>query len=226
MCRFGAFARDGGRGPVTACAFLARLPVSFGELALEVEANSEAGVGGALELAAGSTPSSLASLCCKFWICLTRSARSGSCGSGMRAGAVRASGRARKRAIQSVRRASVLDRVLQRTAQPVQRTHASSSPANPLPLSSTCSSSATTAHSTARAPEDRLARSRTRPACTMAPSLWRRPGTKTFQLVHRSQRDPLINDPSASDRVLKLVDRSQKVRRRSRKSGADPRSAG
>ncbi|BGO98869.1 Cytoplasmic protein [Rhodotorula toruloides ATCC 204091] len=47
----------------------------------------------------------------------------------------------------------------------------------------------------------------------MAPSLWRRPGTKTFQLVHRSQRDPLINDPSASDRVLKLVDRSQKKHR-------------
>ncbi|GAA5825454.1 hypothetical protein JCM10212_005683, partial [Sporobolomyces blumeae] len=39
----------------------------------------------------------------------------------------------------------------------------------------------------------------------MAPSLWRRPGTKTFQLVHRSQRDPLIHDPEASDRVLKQV---------------------
>jgi len=46
----------------------------------------------------------------------------------------------------------------------------------------------------------------------MAPSLWKRPGTKTFQLVHRSQRDPLINDPSASDRVLKLVDKRQKAR--------------
>ncbi|CEQ42896.1 SPOSA6832_04766, partial [Sporobolomyces salmonicolor] len=45
----------------------------------------------------------------------------------------------------------------------------------------------------------------------MAPSLWRRPGTKTFQLVHRSQRDPLINDPNASDRVLKQVDRSQRT---------------
>ncbi|GJN89442.1 hypothetical protein Rhopal_002428-T1 [Rhodotorula paludigena] len=44
----------------------------------------------------------------------------------------------------------------------------------------------------------------------MAPSLWRRPGTKTFQLVHRSQRDPLINDPTASDRVLKAVDKRQK----------------
>ncbi|GAA5914879.1 ribosome biogenesis protein LTV1 [Sporobolomyces salmoneus] len=39
----------------------------------------------------------------------------------------------------------------------------------------------------------------------MAPSLWRKPGTKTFQLVHRSQRDPLIHDPEASDRVLKEV---------------------
>lgn len=40
-------------------------------------------------------------------------------------------------------------------------------------------------------------------------SLWRKPGTKTFQLVHRSQRDPLINDPDASDRVLKEIDTSQ-----------------
>lgn len=41
-------------------------------------------------------------------------------------------------------------------------------------------------------------------------SFWRRPGTKTFQLVHRSQRDPLIYDPDASDRVLKEIDTSQK----------------
>lgn len=40
-------------------------------------------------------------------------------------------------------------------------------------------------------------------------SLWRKPGTKTFQLVHRSQRDPLINDPDASDRVLKEIDKDQ-----------------
>ena len=46
----------------------------------------------------------------------------------------------------------------------------------------------------------------------MAPSLWRRPGTKTYTLVHRSQRDPLINDPNATDRVLKLVDKSNRVR--------------
>ncbi|GAA5841112.1 hypothetical protein JCM11251_008021 [Rhodosporidiobolus azoricus] len=44
----------------------------------------------------------------------------------------------------------------------------------------------------------------------MAPSIWRRPGTRTFQLVHRSQRDPLINDPTASDRVLKAIDKKQK----------------
>ncbi|GAA5944656.1 ribosome biogenesis protein LTV1 [Sporobolomyces koalae] len=44
----------------------------------------------------------------------------------------------------------------------------------------------------------------------MAPSLWRKPGTKTFQLVHRSQRDPLIHDPEASDRVLKEISKSQK----------------
>ena len=43
----------------------------------------------------------------------------------------------------------------------------------------------------------------------MAPSLWRKPGTKTFQLVHRSQRDPLINDPEASDRVLKEISKPQ-----------------
>ncbi|GAA5966419.1 hypothetical protein JCM3765_007563 [Sporobolomyces pararoseus] len=44
----------------------------------------------------------------------------------------------------------------------------------------------------------------------MAPSLWRKPGTKTFQLVHRSQRDPLINDPEASDRVLKEISKPQR----------------
>ncbi|SCZ99427.1 BZ3500_MvSof-1268-A1-R1_Chr7-2g09527 [Microbotryum saponariae] len=41
-------------------------------------------------------------------------------------------------------------------------------------------------------------------------SLWRKPGTRTFQLVHRSQRDPLINDPEASDRVLKEVGAKQR----------------
>ncbi|KAF6754289.1 cytoplasmic protein [Ephemerocybe angulata] len=40
----------------------------------------------------------------------------------------------------------------------------------------------------------------------MAPkskSIFRQPGAKHFQLVHRSQRDPLINDPEASQHVLK-----------------------
>ena len=43
----------------------------------------------------------------------------------------------------------------------------------------------------------------------MAPkkSIFRQPGTKHFQLVHRSQRDPLIHDPDASQHVLKPVER-------------------
>lgn len=40
----------------------------------------------------------------------------------------------------------------------------------------------------------------------MAPkSIFRQPGAKHFQLVHRSQRDPLIHDPDASQRVLKEI---------------------
>jgi protein LTV1 len=38
-------------------------------------------------------------------------------------------------------------------------------------------------------------------------SVFRAPGVQHFQLVHRSQRDPLINDPEASQRVLKPVGR-------------------
>lgn len=38
-------------------------------------------------------------------------------------------------------------------------------------------------------------------------SVFRAPGAQHFQLVHRSQRDPLINDPEASQRVLKPVGR-------------------
>ncbi|ORY34721.1 Low temperature viability protein-domain-containing protein [Naematelia encephala] len=38
-------------------------------------------------------------------------------------------------------------------------------------------------------------------------SIFRAPGAQHFQLVHRSQRDPLINDPDASQRVLKPVER-------------------
>ena len=40
----------------------------------------------------------------------------------------------------------------------------------------------------------------------MAPkSIFRQPGARHFQLVHRSQRDPLINDPEASQHVLKPI---------------------
>ncbi|KAF8079061.1 Low temperature viability protein-domain-containing protein [Lyophyllum atratum] len=38
-------------------------------------------------------------------------------------------------------------------------------------------------------------------------SIFRQPGAKHFQLVHRSQRDPLIHDPDASKHVLKPVER-------------------
>ncbi|KAG9127411.1 hypothetical protein FRC07_014090 [Ceratobasidium sp. 392] len=42
----------------------------------------------------------------------------------------------------------------------------------------------------------------------MAPkSIFRQPGTQHFQLVHRSQRDPLIHDPEASSHVLKGFER-------------------
>lgn len=43
----------------------------------------------------------------------------------------------------------------------------------------------------------------------MAPkkSVFRQPGAQHFQLVHRSQRDPLINDPDAGQRVLKPIGR-------------------
>lgn len=38
-------------------------------------------------------------------------------------------------------------------------------------------------------------------------SIFRQPGAKNFQLVHRSQRDPLIYDPEASEHVLKEFER-------------------
>jgi hypothetical protein len=38
-------------------------------------------------------------------------------------------------------------------------------------------------------------------------SVFRQPGAQHFQLVHRSQRDPLIHDPDASQHVLKPVER-------------------
>jgi hypothetical protein len=48
----------------------------------------------------------------------------------------------------------------------------------------------------------------------MAPkSIFRQPGTRHFQLVHRSQRDPLIHDPDASQHVLREFERDNiKVR--------------
>ncbi|KAI0334483.1 LTV-domain-containing protein [Cubamyces sp. BRFM 1775] len=39
-------------------------------------------------------------------------------------------------------------------------------------------------------------------------SIFRQPGAQHFQVVHRSQRDPLIHDPEASKHVLKPVQRS------------------
>ncbi|KAJ7492180.1 Low temperature viability protein-domain-containing protein [Mycena latifolia] len=43
-------------------------------------------------------------------------------------------------------------------------------------------------------------------------SIFRQPGAQHFQLVHRSQRDPLIHDPDASQHVLKPVSRKGKSR--------------
>ncbi|EJD52187.1 Low temperature viability protein [Auricularia subglabra TFB-10046 SS5] len=44
-------------------------------------------------------------------------------------------------------------------------------------------------------------------------SIYRRPGAKHFQLVHRSQRDPLANDPDASPHVLKPFERDNVARK-------------
>jgi protein LTV1 len=48
----------------------------------------------------------------------------------------------------------------------------------------------------------------------MAPkkSIFRQPGAQHFQLVHRSQRDPLYHDPEASRHVLKSVERSNEIK--------------
>ncbi|KIK70504.1 hypothetical protein GYMLUDRAFT_277183 [Collybiopsis luxurians FD-317 M1] len=46
----------------------------------------------------------------------------------------------------------------------------------------------------------------------MAPkskSIFRQPGARHFQVVHRSQRDPLIHDPDASQHVLKEISRQK-----------------
>ncbi|KAF8665428.1 hypothetical protein AX16_000447 [Volvariella volvacea WC 439] len=47
-------------------------------------------------------------------------------------------------------------------------------------------------------------------------SIFRQPGAKHFQLVHRSQRDPLIHDPEASQHVLKPVERENAKKGKSR----------
>ncbi|KAF8963873.1 Low temperature viability protein-domain-containing protein [Flammula alnicola] len=47
-------------------------------------------------------------------------------------------------------------------------------------------------------------------------SIFRQSGAKHFQLVHRSQRDPLINDPDASAHVLKPFDRVNTKKGKSR----------
>lgn len=46
------------------------------------------------------------------------------------------------------------------------------------------------------------------PAMPPKKSIFRGPEAQHFQLVHRSQRDPLINDPDAGQRVLKPVERA------------------
>ncbi|TFK94954.1 LTV-domain-containing protein [Polyporus arcularius HHB13444] len=47
-------------------------------------------------------------------------------------------------------------------------------------------------------------------------SVFRQPGAQHFQVVHRSQRDPLIHDPEASKHVLKPVVRGNLVKGKSR----------
>ncbi|KAF9029976.1 LTV-domain-containing protein [Hymenopellis radicata] len=47
-------------------------------------------------------------------------------------------------------------------------------------------------------------------------SIFRQPGAKHFQLVHRSQRDPLIHDPDATAHVLKPVVRDNEKKGKTR----------
>ena len=49
----------------------------------------------------------------------------------------------------------------------------------------------------------------------MAPkkSIYRGPNAQHFQLVHRSQRDPLIHDPEASQHVLKPFTRENDIKK-------------
>ncbi len=55
-------------------------------------------------------------------------------------------------------------------------------------------------------------------------SIWRKPEAQHFQVVHRSQRDPLINDPEAGDRVLKAVERGNVLKGKAKASGGLSRS--
>ncbi|KAH9968684.1 Low temperature viability protein-domain-containing protein [Russula dissimulans] len=50
----------------------------------------------------------------------------------------------------------------------------------------------------------------------MSKSIFRQPGAQHFQLVHRSQRDPLINDPDANQHVLKPIVRENTKKGKSR----------
>ncbi|WWD20322.1 hypothetical protein CI109_104798 [Kwoniella shandongensis] len=52
-------------------------------------------------------------------------------------------------------------------------------------------------------------------------SAFRQPGAQHFQLVHRSQQDPLINDPEASQRVFKAVSRGNDAARKAEITLAD-----
>lgn len=53
----------------------------------------------------------------------------------------------------------------------------------------------------------------------MAPkSIFRGPDAKHFAVVHRSQRDPLINDSEAGERVLHPVQRPNETKARHKKN--------
>ncbi|EGG08785.1 uncharacterized protein MELLADRAFT_84321 [Melampsora larici-populina 98AG31] len=54
----------------------------------------------------------------------------------------------------------------------------------------------------------------------MAPkSIFRGPDAKHYAVVHRSQRDPLINDPEAGDRVLYEVERPNEIKSKRKHQG-------
>ncbi|OCF61977.1 40S ribosomal protein S27 [Kwoniella mangroviensis CBS 10435] len=52
-------------------------------------------------------------------------------------------------------------------------------------------------------------------------SIFRQPNAQHFQLVHRSQQDPLINDPEASQRVFKPMNRSNESEKKTEITLAD-----